>query len=119
EINPSKASSGSQFYIVQGRVFTPDELTTDHDALNKGLQQILIKPENQSLFDTLSLLYQTGDMDGYMKKVLSLKPRIQAETGLQLDIPIDPHRLEAYTTIGGAPHLEDRKSTRLNSSHVK
>ncbi|HLT81716.1 MAG TPA: peptidylprolyl isomerase [Cyclobacteriaceae bacterium] len=106
EINPSKASSGSQFYIVQGRVFTPDELTTDHDALNKGLQQILIKPENQSLFDTLSLLYQTGDMDGYMKKVLSLKPRIQAETGLQLDIPIDPHRLEAYTTIGGAPHLD-------------
>ena len=106
EINPSKASSGSQFYIVQGRVFTRDELTTDESMLNKGLQQILIKPENQSLFDTLSRLYQMGDMEAYQKKVISLKPRIQAETGLQLDKDIDPHRLEVYTTVGGAPHLD-------------
>ncbi|MFO7257326.1 MAG: peptidylprolyl isomerase [Bacteroidota bacterium] len=106
EINPSKASSGSQFYIVQGRVFTPDELTTDQEQLNKGLQQILLKPENQPLFDTLSRLYQMGDMDGYMKKVISLKPRIKAETGLELDKRIDPRRLEVYTTVGGAPHLD-------------
>jgi peptidyl-prolyl cis-trans isomerase B (cyclophilin B) len=106
DINPSKASSGSQFYIVQGRVFTRDELVTDQEQLNKGLQQILMRSENQPLFDTLSRLYQSGDMDGYMKKVLSLKPRIQAETGLQLDKPIDPHRLEVYTTVGGAPHLD-------------
>lgn len=106
EMNPSKASSGSQFYIVQGRVFTRDELTTDEGMLNKGLQEILIKPENQSLFDTLSRLYQMGDMEAYQKKVISLKPRIHAETGLQLDKEIDPHRLEVYTTVGGAPHLD-------------
>lgn len=106
EMNPSRASSGSQFYIVQGRVFTSDELTTDESMLNKGLQQILIKPENQSLFDTLSRLYQMGDMEAYQKKVISLKPRIQAETGLQLDKEINPHRLEVYTTVGGAPHLD-------------
>ncbi|HEY8510356.1 MAG TPA: peptidylprolyl isomerase [Cyclobacteriaceae bacterium] len=106
DINSSKASSGSQFYIVQGRVFTRDELVTDQEQLNKGLQQILIRPENQPLFDTLARLYQSGDMEGYMKKVLSLKSRIQAETGLELDKPIDPHRLEVYTTVGGAPHLD-------------
>ena len=106
EMNPTKASSGSQFYIVQGRVFTEDELTTDENMLNKGLQEILIKPENQALFDTLSLLYQMGDMEAYQKKVISLKPRIHAETGLQLDKPIDPRRLEVYTTVGGAPHLD-------------
>lgn len=106
DVNPEKASSGSQFYIVQGRVFTRDELTTDENMLNKGLQQILIKPENQSLFDTLSRLYQMGDMEAYQKKVISLKPMIQAETGLQLDKQIDPHRLEVYTTVGGAPHLD-------------
>jgi peptidyl-prolyl cis-trans isomerase B (cyclophilin B) len=26
QVNPEKASSGSQFYLVQGRVFTPEEL---------------------------------------------------------------------------------------------
>lgn len=106
EVNPAKASSGSQFYIVQGRVFSKDELTTDEKMLNKGLQQILIKPENQALFDTLSRLYQMGDMEAYQKKVISLKPRIKAETGLELDKPIDPHRLEVYNTVGGAPHLD-------------
>jgi peptidyl-prolyl cis-trans isomerase B (cyclophilin B) len=28
QVNPKKASSGSQFYIVKGRAFSPDELTS-------------------------------------------------------------------------------------------
>ncbi|HEY4653889.1 MAG TPA: peptidylprolyl isomerase [Cyclobacteriaceae bacterium] len=106
DVNPTKASSGSQFYIVQGRVFTSDELTVDQNLLNKGLQQILIRPENQALFDTLSRLYQMGDIPAYEKKVLSLKPRIAAETGMKVDKEIEPHRLHTYTTVGGAPHLD-------------
>jgi cyclophilin family peptidyl-prolyl cis-trans isomerase len=104
--NPSKASSGSQFYIVQGRKFTVDELTVDQELLNKGLQQILMIPGNEPLFDTLSQLYKSGDMDAYQKKVLSLKSRIERETGIKAIKDIPQERLEVYTTIGGAPHLD-------------
>ena len=53
--NPEKASSGSQFYIVQGRVFTADML--------KAMEQ-----DRQKAFS--------------------------------------PEAVEAYTTIGGSPHLD-------------
>ncbi len=54
-INPDKASSGSQFYIVKGRVHTPE-------------------------------LLQAMEKD-------------RAE-------PFSPEAIEAYTTIGGTPHLD-------------
>ena len=34
-INPNKESSGSQFYIVQGKVYTDDELNSFEQRLNK------------------------------------------------------------------------------------
>ncbi len=54
-VNPEKASSGSQFYLVQGRVFTPD----------------MLKMMEQDRSTTFT-----------------------------------PEAIEAYTTIGGTPHLD-------------
>ena len=108
EQNPSKASSGSQFYIVQGKKFKPEELTVDPILLNKGLQEILMIPGNEALFDTLSKLYQSGDMKAYEAKVMSLKGRIEKETGLKVEKDVPKERLAVYETIGGAPHLDDQ-----------
>jgi peptidyl-prolyl cis-trans isomerase B (cyclophilin B) len=46
-------------------------------------------------------------MEAYQKKVLSLKPRIERETGVKATKDIPKERLDVYTTIGGAPHLDD------------
>jgi peptidyl-prolyl cis-trans isomerase B (cyclophilin B) len=54
-VNPTRASSGSQFYIVQGRVFTAEIL----------------------------------------KEMEKNRP-----------IPFTPEAIEAYTTLGGTPHLD-------------
>jgi cyclophilin family peptidyl-prolyl cis-trans isomerase len=106
EQNPSKASNGSQFYIVQGKKFKPDELKVDQALLNKGLQQILMIPGNEPLFDTLARLYQSGDMKAYEAKVMSLKGRIEKETGMKVEKDIPQERLDVYATVGGAPHLD-------------
>ena len=48
--NPSKASSGSQFYIVQGTVVPEtaiNDLRYDQMKLTMGLRQIISKPENK------------------------------------------------------------------------
>lgn len=42
-INPQKASSGSQFYIVQGRVFTKEELDILSQRMNKTFTEQQIK----------------------------------------------------------------------------
>ena len=40
-VNPEKESSGCQFYIVQGKVYTEEELTLDINALYGGVRRLL------------------------------------------------------------------------------
>lgn len=110
QINPTKASSGSQFYIVQGTVIPKDgidQLTVDQQKLNTGLQQLIQKPENRQLYDSLTQLYYTGDMQAYQNKLFTLIPRIEKETGIKVRKEISPEKIEAYTTLGGAAHLDN------------
>jgi len=55
-VNPEKASSGSQFYIVQGRVFTREEL----DLM---AQRGMITPENE-VIETYTTVGGTPHLDG-------------------------------------------------------
>lgn len=108
-VNPAKASSGSQFYIVQGTVLTTDnadELKFDQEKLNTGLQQFINKPEHQALRDTLSQLYSAGDVYKLKKKIFSLAPQIEKETGLKISKEVSPEKIQAYTTVGGTPFLD-------------
>lgn len=110
QMNPTKASSGSQFYIVHGTVIPKDamdQLTLDQAKLNTGLQQLLQKEENKPLYDSLSQLYYTGDMQAYQARLNSLVPRIERETGVKIRKDISQEKIDAYTTVGGAPHLDD------------
>ncbi len=107
QTNPEFKSSGSQFYIVQGNVFTEEQLTTDQTKLNNGIRQLLQMEGFDSLRQELIGLYQSGDYDAYTQKVMELKPVVEEELDMELDIEVSPAKLEAYTTVGGAPHLDD------------
>ncbi|MCW5911517.1 MAG: peptidylprolyl isomerase [Cyclobacteriaceae bacterium] len=107
--NPAKASSGSQFYIVQGTVMQPgdaESLKIDQIKLNAAFQKVVQDPNNQPLIDSLNQLYMTGDMQAYQRKVYSLVPRIEKMTGTKIYRDVSPEKVKAYTTAGGAPHLD-------------
>jgi cyclophilin family peptidyl-prolyl cis-trans isomerase len=107
--NPTKASSGSQFYIVQGTVIPQaniDELKIDQMKLNAGMQQFISKPENKPVLDTLQKIYYSGNMEAYKQKMFSIIPEIEKSTGMKLTREISPEKVKAYTTVGGAPHLD-------------
>jgi cyclophilin family peptidyl-prolyl cis-trans isomerase len=104
--NPTKASSGSQFYIVQGTPLTEDELKTDQVKLNQALGQYFQNPANRSAYDSIVGLYQSNDMKGYQAMLMKLKPRVEKETGIKMDKDISPEKLKAYTTVGGAGSLD-------------
>lgn len=109
EVNPAKASSGSQFYIVQGRVTSPaevDALRIDQAKLNTAFQQMMQNPASQPLIDSLNQIYMSGDMQGYQNKIYSLVPRLEKQTGIKIYKEISPEKVKAYTSIGGAPHLD-------------
>lgn len=62
-VNPERKSSGSQFYIVQGVVYTPEELDARVEKVNKGRKE-------------------------------------------QERVVLTAEQVEAYTTVGGTPHLD-------------
>ena len=107
--NPAKASSGSQFYIVQGTIVPQanmDDLKIDQLQLNIGFRQIMQNPANKPLIDSLNQVYLAGDMEAYKRKIFDLVPRIEKETGMKITKFVSPDKIKAYTTVGGAPHLD-------------
>jgi len=101
-VNPTKASSGSQFYIVQGKVFTDAEL--DQVEVQIGTQSA-----NQMLFQFLK-----EEEDAMQKAGQTVDPdsaRMRAFRRASAYLLENPHKMkeevrQVYKTIGGAPHLD-------------
>ncbi len=109
QVNPAKASSGSQFYVVQGTVLLPadaENLKYDQAKLMGGLRKMFEDPANKPLLDSLNQLYYAGDMQAYQKKLFSLVPRIEKATGTKVTKNFSAEHMKIYTTVGGSPHLD-------------
>ena len=104
--NPTKASSGSQFYIVQGTIMTEEELKIDQNKFNMALQKFFQNPANMAANDSAVMLYQSGDMEGYQELLMKLKPRAEKETGINTYKDVSAEKVKIYTTVGGAPNLD-------------
>lgn len=74
--------------------------------LNTAFRQVMMNPANKSLVDSLNQIYMSGDMAAYQNKVFSLVPRCEKETGIKITREVSPEKINAYTTVGGAPHLD-------------
>lgn len=109
QANPTKASSGSQFYIVQGTVLSPTDVNNlkyDQLKLMNGLRKMFEDPANKPLLDSLTNLYNTGDMQAYQNRLFEMAPRVEKATGTKVTRNISEEMKKAYTTVGGAPHLD-------------
>ena len=105
-INPMKMSSASQFYIVHGKIFSEEELKIDQYALNQGLSELM----RDSRYDTIAQQFINLQREGKNKEMNQLALRyidlVESVKGISLRKDISEDRLEAYTTVGGAPHLD-------------
>lgn len=107
--NPTKASSGSQFYIVQGTIIPvadSESLKIDQFKLNAAFQKVMQDINYKSLIDSLTQLYMTGDIQAYQQKLFSMIPRFEKITGTKIYKDVSPEMIKAYTTTGGSPHLD-------------
>lgn len=111
QVNPEKKSSGSQFYIVQGKTFTIDDLMKMEKRINFPKKKQLVfdfinKPENHALKNRLDSLQQIRAFNelnaAYNKVAEELEPEYQK---MEL-FHYSEAQINAYTTIGGTPHLD-------------
>jgi len=106
QINPERLSSGSQFYIVQGRVFSNDELEMMEFQRRRRAEQALFQAKSREVQDEI-VLYQNA---GNQEALNALRDRIIAEIEQELaenpSYRFTEEQREAYTTIGGTPHLD-------------
>jgi len=104
--NPKRFSSGSQFYVVQGRVLGEEEMTIDQIKYDRALQKFFENPANKGAYDSLGAAYQSSDQEQFRKLFVGLKPRVIKETGMDVSQTVAPDKLKAYSTVGGAPMLD-------------
>ena len=104
--NPQKRSNGSQFYIVQGRTYAEQELTTDFTALQKAVFQYMQLESQKQMKEEYTRLYQEGKMDSLTQLLLSKRDEIAKTLSLKLTKDYSPEQIKAYAEVGGTPHLD-------------
>lgn len=104
-VNPERKSSGSQFYIVTGKKYTPGQLDQiDRQLVMKHKQDVFNKLASEHR-DSIMSMRRNRDQAGLQalqEKLAAETERITAADTTMLT----PEIREAYTTVGGTPHLD-------------
>jgi peptidylprolyl isomerase len=110
-VNPKKESSGSQFYITQGKPYTLENLKQFENRkgqeIKNGLFGTLLKnPEYDSLRQKWTSCQQNRDQAGMSAIIAEITPTLDSLYQKVEKFAYSPEQIEAYSTIGGTPHLD-------------
>lgn len=106
QVNPERASSACQFYIVTGKVYTPSTLATlesrNREKQKMEIFQRLATPHRKDIMK----MRMAGDTAGMKTLQDELIKQTEAEVAKTGKFTFTPEQIEAYTTVGGALHLD-------------
>ncbi len=113
DVNPEKASSAAQFYIVQGKVRTEEDLISFEKRINKPIiakikEDILNKPENGTLKEKIATAKKEQNNDSLMAFFKVLNKLVDEEYAKTPHYTFPPEHKTIYKTIGGTPHLDSQ-----------
>jgi cyclophilin family peptidyl-prolyl cis-trans isomerase len=107
QMNPEKRSSGSQFYIVKGKIYTEEELTTDSRKLQEYFGKYINEPGNEELKNQVVQLQRQRRFADIQNLLKQYKSVLESFYDISFYKPYPEDRLAAYTSVGGTPHLDD------------
>jgi len=107
QANPLKASSGSQFYIVWGTVYSESQLAgMEKQKKEQAMQSYFGNLANERK-DTIQALYKSSNqvgLEAMQKELIALTEKEFAKNPEKGAFTAEQKK--AYTTVGGAPHLD-------------
>lgn len=105
QVNPERRSSGSQFYIVTGKVYNMPQLQQMAQQMEMNAKQAifqrLVAPHRKELMK-LNIKGDTAAMEEIRQKLIAETEAEYAATPTAMT----PEMVEAYSTVGGTPHLD-------------
>lgn len=109
EVNPERASSASQFYIVTGKTYTDAELDQMEKQLETRLKQAIFNRLQTENRPRIMELYRSGDKSelAVLRDTLIGKTELEAEKRKD-EARLSPVVRETYQTIGGVPFLDNQ-----------
>ena len=106
DVNPERASSGCQFYIVTGRKFRESQLLDMAGQKNNARMDTLFNQLARKHMKEIYKLRKANDQDGLLELQDSLEAQAYALYKEEEPFMFTPEQLTVYSTIGGAPHLD-------------
>ena len=106
DVNPERASSGCQFYIVTGRKFREAQLLDMAGQKNNARMDTLFNQLARKHMKEIYKLRKANDQDGLLELQDSLEAQAYALYKEEEPFMFTPEQIASYTTIGGAPHLD-------------
>ena len=109
-VNPEKKSSGSQFYLVQGKTYSELQLKQMEQKMNQQQENILIgkflkKTENVHYMDQIKYCQQNRLNDSLNMLYQEIKSLVINEEENKFSFSKDA--IETYKTTGGTPFLDN------------
>jgi cyclophilin family peptidyl-prolyl cis-trans isomerase len=104
--NPGKESSGSQFYIVQGKVFRQGELDSMNVIINNQRKEMMMREEfnnEKSKFDSIR---GKSDPAGFNILLSELRDKVDSMYAVGPQFSFTNEQREIYSTFGGYPSLD-------------
>ena len=106
DVNPERESSGCQFYIVTGRKFREAQLLDMAGQKNNARMDTIFNQLARKHMKDIYKLRKANDQDG----LLDLQDKLEAQAyelyKEEEPFMFTPEQISAYSTIGGAPHLD-------------
>lgn len=107
QVNPTKASSGSQFYIVTGKKMNDAEIGQMEGSLKNAAMQSYFQQLAKKHIDEIGDMQTKGDQAGLQK----LQDQLIAETEAYIEanpVVMTPEMKETYKKEGGTPFLDNQ-----------
>jgi cyclophilin family peptidyl-prolyl cis-trans isomerase len=111
DINPKFESSASQFYIVQGKKRTIEDLTKYEERINKTryhncARAFMKTDEGKKLKQTYDRLKSENKTDSAAFVNVQIEAFIMTENMKTPPYKFNKEQIDTYTTVGGTPHLD-------------
>ena len=105
QVNPERRSSGSQFYIVTGKIYSSDELKMMTQRLANVKKQDIFRRLVNENHAQIEMLQRNQDNEGLNELQNRLIQQTEAEAA-QSPFSLTDEQIDAYTSVGGTPHLD-------------